>query len=132
MLERLTALTQQVNPVLSYSEIADLLSVEFSLRITKNACIGRGRRIGIPPRRAEPNGADVGYEVDKTKRRPVPRARPKPRYERLEIFDLKGDSCRWPFGDRPPFLYCGRKVVNGHPYCEEHWRKACGATRERK
>jgi hypothetical protein len=129
LVERLKALAAQVDPVLSYSEIARILAVEFDARITKNSCIGRGRRIGIPPRQAMPKAA-MGFEVNPTKLRPVPRARPKKRYERLEIFDLKHGDCRWPYGERAPFTYCGRKALNGYSYCEEHHKLACPAVRK--
>ena len=40
----------KATPKLTYTAIAMRLSVEFSVHITKNACIGHGRRSGVPKR----------------------------------------------------------------------------------
>lgn len=36
--------------------------------------------------------------------------------------DLKSSHCQWPFGDRPPFRYCGKAPEEGSPYCANHRR----------
>ena len=35
---------------ISYGEIAQILSGEFSVRLTKNSCVGKGRRLHVPLR----------------------------------------------------------------------------------
>ena len=39
-----------------------------------------------------------------------------------DIQDLNDKTCRWPIGDpgADDFCFCGRKPVNGLPYCEHH------------
>lgn len=37
-----------------------------------------------------------------------------------EIYDLTSTCCRWPFGDGPPFKFCGKKNVDGYSYCKDH------------
>ena len=47
---------------------------------------------------------------------------------RVLIEELTDKTCRWPFGDRPPFEYCGAPTEDpGDPkrvYCREHSRLA--------
>ena len=113
----------------TYDQIAHTLGLEFGVRLTKNSCIGRARRMGVPVRiapRFRSNYRDaVIFTVDPRKARPKPRyAVPERRYDHVSIYDLGANDCRWPFGDRPPFQFCGREVVDGHPYCAEHVRKS--------
>ena len=39
-----------------------------------------------------------------------------------DIQDLNDKTCRWPIGDpgADDFCFCGRKPVNGLPYCRHH------------
>lgn len=40
------------------------------------------------------------------------------------ITNLRGEfvpgTCRWPFGDEPPYTYCGANSTPGRPYCSKH------------
>ncbi len=52
----------KASPVLTYGQIAQRLSAEFNLSITKNAAIGFGRRTGAPkrsPQRLRPSGRPI-------------------------------------------------------------------------
>ena len=111
----------------TYDEIARVLGVEFGLRITKNACIGRARRMGVPVRIAPRyyNGDAVVFKVNPRKARPAPRRQfTERRYGHVSIYDLREHDCKWPFGDHPPFGFCARPAVDGFPYCAEHVRKS--------
>lgn len=46
--------------------------------------------------------------------------------ERKYISTLTESCCRWPIGDpqHEDFHFCGKKKVNGLPYCEIHARRA--------
>ena len=46
--------------------------------------------------------------------------------ERKYIATLTESCCRWPIGDpqEAEFHFCGKKKVNGLPYCEVHARRA--------
>ncbi len=49
-----------------------------------------------------------------------------PLKERKYIQTLTESCCRWPIGDpqQADFHFCGKKKVNGLPYCELHARRA--------
>ena len=38
----------------------------------------------------------------------------------LTLLELKHTSCRYPFGERPPYLYCGKPSQKAKPYCSDH------------
>ena len=103
----------------TYSAIAAALSLEFNVCLTKNACIGRARRVGLPARQPL-----RGHLYRKEKARPAPRRNrkpPEPVYDRVPIYDLRMHDCRWPIGESPPFLFCGRPTIDqNHPYCPLH------------
>ena len=39
----------------------------------------------------------------------------------LELWQLRSDDCRYPYGDGP-FTFCGHPSFNGSSYCEAHFR----------
>lgn len=54
--------------------------------------------------------------------------KPKPKPEavaagNISLAELGPGQCRWPHGDRPPFVFCGAPVVEGRPYCPEHIKR---------
>src|SRR4249920_2335185 len=95
---------------LYYLHIAKALSEEFKMKISKNACIGRGRRIGLPPR-----DIHAPYRQKRkraVKRKPVHARRTKVKAKapsHVLLMDLKADHCRYPHGDFAPFLFCGAR-----------------------
>jgi GcrA cell cycle regulator len=94
--ERVAELTRLWASGLSASEIGRRLG------ITKNAVIGKARRIDLAMRRAPAQ---------------VPR---KARILTLER--LNSNMCSWPDGDpgEPDFRFCGKPTVDGKPYCANH------------
>ena len=83
--------------------------------VSKNSVIGKSRRLGLEARPSPI--VPAGKKNPRT-------ARPKPR-EKARISDviqLTSQMCRWPFGnpDEDDFYFCGKSVVPGKPYCEEH------------
>lgn len=44
----------------------------------------------------------------------------------IGIMELTATTCRWPHGDPSgsAFGYCGREVMVGKPYCEQHMSRA--------
>jgi hypothetical protein len=96
----------------SYLEIACRLTKRFGHEFTKNACIGKGRRMGLPPR--EPRSY-------------VPRPIKQPRVPDpagISIEELERNDCKFAYGrmeDRPPYRYCGRPVIReGGSWCRIH------------
>jgi GcrA cell cycle regulator len=45
-----------------------------------------------------------------------------PPARRIRLLDLKDSGCRWPFGDprNHDFGFCGRRRIEGAPYCAAH------------
>jgi GcrA cell cycle regulator len=128
---------------LSFVAIAKEMEVKFNITMTRNACIGKARRLGLPMRKFG------------TPRQPIERAALKPRKvaaveapiapveaivpevlppEGLTIYQLRDSTCHWPLGKTyayPPFMYCGCPALLGRPYCEAHTEKATGRSHDK-
>lgn len=133
--------------VLTYSQ----MTAHFTGR-TKNMLIGKAKRIGLggtrnPGRIA---GATKAKAVALTKEAPTPKpelppmvaadfakvetavmaeaAAPKPAEVhpagRVTLEQLEWFHCRWPFGSRAPFVFCGCRKEAGKSYCEDHAKAA--------
>ena len=117
---------------ISYREIAEKMTERFGITFTKNACIGMGRRLRMPPRPSPlKKKRDGRMLVPKHVRIDAP-IEPKEAWrpdepQRLTIYQLRQGDCKWPLGDmmtRPPFLYCGQETKDGMSYCPEHCERA--------
>jgi len=142
LMDRLAALCKEP---LTAKVIAEMLSSEFQLDVTRNAVIGRIHRHGLQlhfepkfkpgsnpgrPRKSKPDKQVkmVKLHVD-APIAPEEAARPS-EAEALTIYQLQRGDCRWPLGrtyQRPPYLYCGKQAVFERPYCGEHCVKAYGS-----
>lgn len=110
------------------------------LGCSKNACIGRARRMGFASHHA-PSANPTPHKAHRKKREgrkfseslapyfnkwaKPPRPRPPDEIARVTFFDLKNTSCRFPIGDPKDenFGYCGLDEANqieGRPYCPGH------------
>ena len=120
---------------MTYSAVAAKMSAIFGMNITKNACIGKARRLGVAMR-------------DQTQRQPIVGKQPTIRVKKVRvdapiapkiphrlkpghitIYQLREGVCKWPLGPplaSPPFLYCGEAAPLGCPYCRHHTQKARG------
>ena len=146
--ERVDLLKKLWSEGLSASQIAGRLG-----GVTRNAVIGKVHRLGLsgrattsrikshrprrastqPKRAARPKFAQAGnpafrnlYQGDTE-----PYVAPIeevviPLAERKYIQTLMDADCRWPIGDpqEVEFHFCGKRKVNGLPYCEAHARRA--------
>jgi len=136
MINRLTRL--HADPQRSFKAIAEQLSREFGVMITKNACIGKARRLGLEQRAK-------GTPAPKPrKKRPLttPHLVPSPEVVppvlpgwtveppvlpaasgRIAIYQLRRGVCHFPFGNRPPYAYCGgTTATRTSPWCPHHER----------
>jgi hypothetical protein len=132
------------NDRLSFDAIAEALSEEFKVTLTKNACIGKARRMGLPERTTKRKRKV--FRGDKRRRQitlvaPAPieaEAVPcvLPRWKviadeapaergKLTLMQLDGNKCHWPSGDRVPYLFCGAPTA-GKTYCAYHTGISCG------
>jgi hypothetical protein len=117
----------------TYSDIAKMLSREFSVKLTKNACVGKGRRLSValrsPPRK----------HVYTPRRKPAPKPAPhKPKPKKpgatppnVPLMRLQPHHCRWPIGEQKPFLFCGEQKADGYSYCPKHAKISYVNWRER-
>jgi len=121
----------KATPKLTYTAIAMRLSVEFGVRVTKNSCIGHGRRSGVPKR--QPPRSYAGRKSRTLKPRPASVSklqltpRPKPRPAKLRIWQLEPNECRWPIDDIVPYFFCAKPKLSGSSYCLDHAHRSCPA-----
>ncbi len=84
------------------------------LGVSKNAVIGKSRRLKLPARPSPIVRAGEKKSVTGS---------PRMKRQRItDIIELTAHLCRWPFGnpDEEDFYFCGKAVVPGKPYCQEH------------
>lgn len=139
------ALREYLDKGMTFSEIARALNERFGTAYTRNATIGRARRLGLSvPQRA-------GGQPDRPKQPDAKRLRKKrarrlaesvskpttleraatlqlrcvaitPRH--LALVDLEVDDCRYPYGgdaDGEPITFCGHPRREGSSYCLSHF-----------
>ena len=94
--ERITELTRLWATGLSASEIGRKLG------ITKNAVVGKVRRLDLAMRRQPPT-RKVQSKV-------------------ITLDGLTASMCSWPNGEpgKPDFRFCGKPTAAGKPYCVPH------------
>jgi GcrA cell cycle regulator len=108
----------------SFSKIAATLNQEFGLGLTKNACVGRSHRLGLKARprpvplqpRKEPEPVAAAPRLGWTVEPPVLPAS----CGRITIYQLEYGRCHFPFGERPPYAYCGNTTARKATYCPHH------------
>src|SRR6185369_619636 len=98
------------------------------------ACIGKAHRLGLPLRISiAVRNAMPKPRKSRARQRPAepiatpPKINPgwtieMPRLaggDRLTIFQLRGGVCHFPYGERPPYAYCGQPTKRG-PWCPHH------------
>lgn len=133
MLTRFAALCADES--LTFRAIRDLMNVEFNTDLTRNACIGKARRLAMPPRDPA-NNPTLKKEptVAKIFTFPIqPELAPRSKEPfTIDIYQLRRHDCRWPSSDnnRPPFTYCGRHAPDGR-YCAIHSKQAHSTPRPR-
>lgn len=131
----------------SYSDIAAALLEKFDIVLSRNACIGRAHRMGLKSaskpgesrkvkrnktrssRIADSKGGALAAKVNRSgavirpsafQCREVPDAEPL----HIDLMQLTAGVCRWPYGEEPPFTFCGQAATG--PYCAAHHRIAYG------
>jgi GcrA cell cycle regulator len=140
------ALREYLDKGMSFSEIARALNERFGTAYTRNAAIGRARRIGLStPERAggtAPNGPkppDARRLREKRARRlakPIPKPTALERAATLQLrcvainprhlalVDLEVGDCRYPYGgdaENEPITFCGHPRREGSSYCLSHF-----------
>jgi GcrA cell cycle regulator len=132
----------------SFSEIA----ADLGEGLTRNACIGKAARIGLPGRernapkrgttkrrqappklrivrrlqRTNPFNNDMKVVETVEGDEPISTLDPNdiPVEQRKTLLELEPNDCRWPYGDpgKDNFFFCGAPKVDGFSYCGTHRR----------
>ena len=127
---------------ISYREAATEINDRFGTDFTRNAAIGRGKRIGLCTPKRKPAPKPLRAKSKTVQRRDIARRkaasapkapavpfmpRPDPRPGQVSLLELAADGCKWPSGD--PALFCNEPQHPGFRYCADH---CCLAYRERR
>jgi GcrA cell cycle regulator len=143
---------------MSYSEIADAINTKFGTCYSRNATIGRGKRMGLggvdrpklPPRRKAPKPSKTSLKKLRERSATAPSV-PEPTLDRadpvklrcvgisprlLSLIDLGDGDCRYPYGgdrDGEAIAFCGHPRLAGSSYCAPHYHltRNDGAASER-
>ncbi len=143
--EHSAALREYVARGMSFSEIADAINMKFKTAYSRNAAIGRAKRLGLagPTRSQTPPRPRLQLER-LHKIRPAESLRPelhwpKPAVERAEpgrlrcvevaprhlsLIDLERGDCRYPYGgdsEGEAITFCGHPRRPGSSYCAPHF-----------
>ena len=120
-----------------WQEGATASRIAKELGITKNAVIGKARRMGVsprpsplhlagqppPPARPRPVRPPRAEQPPPPEPRPVPPPPPPPQPPPTPAPPLVGrERCQWPTSDGRPWTFCGAPVDGAGPYCLAHKR----------
>jgi GcrA cell cycle regulator len=143
--EHSDALRDHLAKGLSYAEIAAAINATFNAAYSRNATIGRARRMGLggPKRpstwpKLSPKAAQPSLR--KLRQRRLPETWwPIPTFERTEtaklrcvevdprhlsLIELEPSDCRYPYGgdqEGEAITFCGHKRREGASYCTAHF-----------
>jgi GcrA cell cycle regulator len=139
----------------SYSQAADAIDAKFGTAYTRNAAIGRGKRMGLAgpakpkePRRV-PRGTSTPRRRRSRKRRAAEPVKPKPVQPKpalvctepvklrcvgikprlVALINLERGDCRYPYGgdkDGEAITFCGHPRREGSSYCTAHFHLTRG------
>jgi GcrA cell cycle regulator len=140
------ALREYMEKGMSFSEAARTLNKRFGTAYSRNAAIGRARRMGMSsPERAKPVACPkppkpTAARLRKRRERVVSVVAPKadvreraaalqlrcvainPRH--LSLIELEASDCRYPYGgdtENEPITFCGHPRREGSSYCVSHF-----------
>lgn len=134
--EQSEALKAFIADGMTYRECAQAINERFNVSFTRNAVIGRGKRLGLcttkpapqnPPRRKRdptlPRYARRAPHVLPPRAVIEMRcAEIEPRH--LSLLDLERGDCRYPYGDQQ-ITFCGHPILCGS-YCSAHYQLSIG------
>jgi GcrA cell cycle regulator len=150
--EHSQALREFLGKSLSFSEIAHAINARFNTAYSRNATIGRARRMGLagpekPDRPARPKRQPKPSPVRLKKLLPrvLAQSPPKPPVgeraaalnlrcvgivpRHLSLLELEPDDCRYPYGgdaDGEAITFCGHPRRGGSSYCAPHFHLTRG------
>ena len=114
----------------SIKQISKSISEKFQELTSKNAIIGKLHRMNVT------RATSFVKPITKLKPKPEKRVTFKkiaplvikwikepPSNFRCSFYELTSTRCHWPFGDAPPYDYCGATVA-AQSYCSFHHQKS--------
>jgi GcrA cell cycle regulator len=113
--DRIEQLRGHVAAGFSYGRIAQLFNLSRGSVIAKANRLRLVRGRAIVTARKPPKPAKLEPQVE-----PVPDSRTG----QYTLVELNERQCRWPYGDKTPYTFCGDKAVDGLPYCAPCARRA--------
>ena len=118
--ERIEQLRQMWDEGKSTGEIGKALGV------SKNAVVGKAHRLGLNPRPSPIKRNSDAMGSDSSQSGSVSLLKTGSKKKGLSLLELTSHSCRWPIGDPKDadFHFCGKEVMLGKNYCEEHMAEA--------
>jgi GcrA cell cycle regulator len=141
--EHSQALREYLERGLSFSRIADAINARFNCAYSRNATIGRARRMGLSgPARAEDSARPKPRPARLKKMRARLAAKSRPRLavfkraralklrcvgivpRHLSLVDLEPGDCRYPYGgdaEGEAITFCGHPRREGSSYCVSHF-----------
>ncbi|MEO8316724.1 MAG: GcrA family cell cycle regulator [Bradyrhizobium sp.] len=144
--EHSDALREYIARGVSFSEAAKRINATFKTTYTRNAALGRARRLGIavperpkaavpgtsaPPKKVqEPHGAEMQPARPQARAAPFDRVvtptlccvEVDPRH--LVLIELENGDCRYPYGgdeEGEAITFCGHPRRPGSSYCTPHF-----------
>ena len=87
------------------------------MRTSRNAILGRARRIKLPTRISEESKPRIERDPYVHRETVVTAESARVPFEALEAFDGR---CRYAHGDDAPYSFCGAKAVPGQSWCPDH------------
>jgi len=150
--EHTQALREYLAKGLTFSEIAEALNARFNTDYSRNAAIGRARRLGLsgptkPERPVRPKRRPKARSKGAKKPRAGVPAGPRSRLQvlkraaalklrcvgiaprHLALIDLEDGDCRYPYGgdeEGQPITFCGHPRREGSSYCTSHFHLTSG------
>src|SRR6266702_6256006 len=144
--EHSAALREYVSRGMAFSQIVDTINSKFRTAYSRNAAIGRARRMGLGgPARLQTPPLSQLRPVELPEPRPaesrrVEFHRPRPLFGKIEsirlrcveveprhlaLTELEHGDCRYPFGgdsEGEAITFCGHPRRLGSSYCTPHFR----------
>ena len=144
--EHSNALRKHLAERLPFSEIVKAINLKFGTAYTRNAAIGRARRMGLggpdrpqpllqvtpprlerilKPRPVEPGSTALRWSTPTLKTQEPPKLRcaeVEPRH--LSLIELERGDCHYPYGgdeEGEAITFCGHPRQRGSSYCAPHF-----------
>lgn len=126
---------------MSCREIAEQMNTMFDRTFTREAVLGRKHRLGPEkcPKMVKPDRQVLQGKINAQKAtskpsnatgRTIPIRAQESKIPPLIgpscITDLVSGECRWPYGKKAPFGWCGRQTAGG-AFCQAHAKEATGS-----